>query len=71
VDTAGTGIFESQLREQMYLNEAKLTYYLEKLIDPGLILGTWVKETPNGLRSEWRYWATKAGRRFIFDLEVD
>jgi len=71
VDTARSGIFESELRMTLKLNEPKLTYYLEKLVEAGLIIGDFVKERPNGKPDEWLYWATKDGRRHVFDVEVD
>jgi hypothetical protein len=69
VVTSGDGIFVSELRKQVNIPDAKLTYYLEKLADAGFIVGDWVRETPMGPRTEWRYWATKDGRRCIFDSE--
>ncbi len=67
VEASGNGIFLSELREHVNAGGAKLTYYLEKLVDAGLLVGDWVKETPSGPRGEWRYWATKEGRRLVFE----
>lgn len=69
VNTAGAGIFESELRKKMSLKTEKLTYYLEKLADAGFIIGNLVKERPNNRPDEWLYCATKHGRHHILDVE--
>lgn len=67
VNSAQTGIYQSEILKDFSNDEARLIYYLEKLSNDGLIIGDWIEETPEGKRDEWKYRATMKGRKAIFE----
>jgi hypothetical protein len=68
--TEDAGIFFSELYELIGVSSDELVFLIENLREHGLVEGTSFTLRDEGItqsfRSEWMYWATQKGRKYLF-----